>query len=101
PSGKGVEADNLLGRTDIAGKRILDDLRIDESVLRSVDKIIVIACGNAAYAGHVAKYAIEHWCRIPVEVELAHEFRYRDPIVNARTLVVAISQSGETMDTLM
>jgi glucosamine--fructose-6-phosphate aminotransferase (isomerizing) len=70
-------------------------------VLRAVDKIIVIACGTAAYAGHVAKYAVEHWCRVPVEVELAHEFRYRDPIVNPRTLVVAISQSGETMDTLM
>ncbi|WP_263118296.1 glutamine--fructose-6-phosphate transaminase (isomerizing) [Cellulomonas sp. RIT-PI-Y] len=94
-------ADTLLGRTDTSGRLILDDLRIDESVLRSVDKIIVIACGTAAYAGHVAKYAIEHWCRIPVEVELAHEFRYRDPIVDARTLVVAISQSGETMDTLM
>ena len=94
-------ADTLLGRTDIAGKLVLDDLRIDESVLRSVDKIVVIACGTAAYAGHVAKYAIEHWCRIPVEVELAHEFRYRDPVVNSRTLVVAISQSGETMDTLM
>jgi glutamine---fructose-6-phosphate transaminase (isomerizing) len=94
-------ADTLLGRTDTSGKLVLDDLRIDESVLRSVDKIIVIACGTAAYAGHVAKYAIEHWCRIPVEVELAHEFRYRDPIVDARTLVVAISQSGETMDTLM
>ncbi|WP_098462774.1 glutamine--fructose-6-phosphate transaminase (isomerizing) [Isoptericola jiangsuensis] len=94
-------ADTLLGRTDAAGRIVLDDLRIDESVLRSVDKIIVIACGTAAYAGHVAKYAIEHWCRIPVEVELAHEFRYRDPIVDERTLVVAISQSGETMDTLM
>ncbi|MDO8147007.1 glutamine--fructose-6-phosphate transaminase (isomerizing) [Isoptericola sp. b515] len=94
-------ADTLLGRTDAAGRIILDDLRIDEAVLRSVDKIIVIACGTAAYAGHVAKYAIEHWCRIPVEVELAHEFRYRDPIVDERTLVVAISQSGETMDTLM
>jgi glucosamine--fructose-6-phosphate aminotransferase (isomerizing) len=70
-------------------------------VLRKVDKIIVIACGTAAYAGHVAKYAIEHWCRIPVEVELAHEFRYRDPVVNEKTLVVAITQSGETMDTLM
>ncbi|QTE29898.1 glutamine--fructose-6-phosphate transaminase (isomerizing) [Pengzhenrongella sicca] len=93
--------DTLLGRTDIAGHLVLDDLRIDESVLRSVDKIVVIACGTAAYAGHVAKYAIEHWCRIPVEVELAHEFRYRDPVVNERTLVVAISQSGETMDTLM
>ncbi|WP_258726108.1 glutamine--fructose-6-phosphate transaminase (isomerizing) [Cellulomonas sp. NS3] len=94
-------ADTLLGRTDLQGRLVLDDLRIDESVLRSVDKIIVIACGTAAYAGHVAKYAIEHWCRIPVEVELAHEFRYRDPVVNEKTLVVAISQSGETMDTLM
>ena len=94
-------ADTLLGRTNEKGDLILDDLRIDESVLRSIDKIIVIACGTAAYAGHVAKYAIEHWCRIPVEVELAHEFRYRDPIVTQRTLVVAISQSGETMDTLM
>jgi glucosamine--fructose-6-phosphate aminotransferase (isomerizing) len=94
-------ADTLLGRTDETGKIVLDDLRIDEAVLRAVDKIIVVACGTAAYAGHVAKYAIEHWCRIPVEVELAHEFRYRDPIVDEKTLVVAVSQSGETMDTLM
>lgn len=94
-------ADTLLGRTDLQGRLVLDDLRIDESVLRAVDKIVVIACGTAAYAGHVAKYAIEHWCRIPVEVELAHEFRYRDPVVNEKTLVVAVSQSGETMDTLM
>ncbi len=93
--------DTLLGRTDTRGRLVLDDLKIDESVLRSVDKIIVVACGTAAYSGHVAKYAIEHWCRIPVEVELAHEFRYRDPILDERTLVVAISQSGETMDTLM
>ncbi len=94
-------ADTLLGRTDPSGKLVLDDLRIDEAVLRSVDKIIVVACGTAAYSGHVAKYAIEHWCRIPVEVELAHEFRYRDPIVDEKTLVVAVTQSGETMDTLM
>jgi glucosamine--fructose-6-phosphate aminotransferase (isomerizing) len=94
-------ADTLLGRTDLAGALVLDEVRIHESVLRSIDKIVVIACGTAAYAGHVAKYAIEHWCRIPVEVELAHEFRYRDPVVNEKTLVVAISQSGETMDTLM
>ncbi|MFD2841393.1 glutamine--fructose-6-phosphate transaminase (isomerizing) [Populibacterium corticicola] len=93
--------DTLLGRTNEKGDLILDDLRIDEATLRTIDKIIVIACGTAAYAGHVAKYAIEHWCRIPVEVELAHEFRYRDPIVTSKTLVVAISQSGETMDTLM
>ena len=94
-------ADTLLGRTDRAGKLTLDEIRIPESVLRAVDKIVVVACGTAAYAGHVAKYAIEHWCRIPVEVELAHEFRYRDPVVDEKTLVVAISQSGETMDTLM
>ncbi|TQK77093.1 glutamine--fructose-6-phosphate transaminase (isomerizing) [Rarobacter incanus] len=94
-------ADTLLGRTNTAGNLTLDELRIDEALLRTVDKIIVIACGTAAYAGHVAKYAIEHWCRIPVEVELAHEFRYRDAVVSEKTLVVAISQSGETMDTLM
>lgn len=91
----------LLGRSDTAGNLVLDELRIDESILRSVDKIVVLACGTSAYAGQVAKYAIEHWCRIPTEVELSHEFRYRDPIVNEKTLVVAISQSGETMDTLM
>ncbi len=94
-------ADTLLGRMDADGHLVLDELRIDPAVLRAVDKIVVIACGTAAYAGQVAKYAIEHWCRIPTEVELAHEFRYRDPVVNEKTLVVAISQSGETMDTLM
>jgi glutamine---fructose-6-phosphate transaminase (isomerizing) len=94
-------ADTLLGRADQDGNLILDELRIDVSSLRSIDKIVIIACGTAAYAGMVAKYAIEHWCRIPCEVELAHEFRYRDPVVNSRTLVVAISQSGETMDTIM
>lgn len=94
-------SDTMLGRLTENGYLQLDELHIREEELRSVDKIIVVACGTAAYAGHVAKYAIEHWCRIPVEVELAHEFRYRDPVVNSRTLVVAISQSGETMDTLM
>ncbi|WP_029290563.1 glutamine--fructose-6-phosphate transaminase (isomerizing) [Cellulomonas sp. HZM] len=94
-------ADTLLGRTDARGRLVLDEIRIDEGVLRAVDKIVVVACGTAAYAGQVAKYAIEHWCRIPVEVELAHEFRYRDPVLDERTLVVAVSQSGETMDTLM
>ena len=93
-------ADTLRGRVNEAGDLILDEMHIDASVLRSVDKIIVVACGTAAYAGHVAKYAIEHWCRIPVEIELAHEFRYRDPIVSEKTLTVAISQSGETMDTI-
>jgi len=94
-------ADTLLGRTDASGALVLDELRMDTAVLRRTDKIIVIACGTSAYAGHVAKYAVEHWCRIPVEVELASEFRYRDPVLTERTLVVAISQSGESMDVVM
>ncbi|HWC24775.1 MAG TPA: glutamine--fructose-6-phosphate transaminase (isomerizing) [Flexivirga sp.] len=94
-------ADTLLGRTDEAGALVLDELRISETQLRDVDRITFVACGTAAYAGMVAKYAIERWTRIPVEVALAHEFRYCDPIADERTLVVSISQSGETMDTLM
>jgi glucosamine--fructose-6-phosphate aminotransferase (isomerizing) len=76
-------------------------VRLSEQDLLDVDKIIITACGTAFYAALVAKYAIEHWTRIPCEVELAHEFRYRDPILTRTTLVVAISQSGETADTLM
>jgi glucosamine--fructose-6-phosphate aminotransferase (isomerizing) len=94
-------ADTLLGRHDAEAQLTLDEIRIPESELRHVDKIIVVACGTAFYAGLVAKYAIEHWTRIPCEVELASEFRYRDPILSPTTLVVAISQSGETADTLM
>jgi glucosamine--fructose-6-phosphate aminotransferase (isomerizing) len=94
-------ADALLGRHDVDGRLQLDEVRISDDELREVDKIIIIACGTAFYAGLVAKYAIEHWTRIPCEVELAHEFRYRDPILTRSTLVVAISQSGETADTLM
>lgn len=94
-------ANTLLGRFDEQGDIVLDEVHIGLDVFRQIDKIIVVACGTASYAGMVAKYAIEHWVRIPVEVELAHEFRYRDPILTPRTLVVAISQSGETMDTLM
>ncbi|QGN59183.1 glutamine--fructose-6-phosphate transaminase (isomerizing) [Nostocoides sp. HKS02] len=93
--------DTLLGRTDLDGRLVLDDMSITEDQLRDVDRITIVACGTAAYAGMVAKYAIEHWTRIPVEVALAHEFRYSDPIATERTLVVSISQSGETMDTLM
>src|SRR5204863_7710386 len=89
------------GRHDASGRLQLDEMRIADHELRDVDKIIIIACGTAFYAGLVAKYAIEHWTRIPCEVELAHEFRYRDPILTKSTLVVAISQSGETADTLM
>ncbi len=94
-------AGSLLGRADESGRLVLDELRIAEEDLRRVSKITIIACGTAAYAGMVAKYAIEHWTRIPCEVELAHEFRYRDPVIDSTSLVVSISQSGETMDTLM
>jgi glucosamine--fructose-6-phosphate aminotransferase (isomerizing) len=94
-------ADTLLGRVDAGGRLSLDEMRLSDDELRDVDKVIVIACGTAYHAGMVAKYAIEHWTRVPCEVELASEFRYRDPVVDRQTLVVAISQSGETMDTLM
>ncbi len=94
-------ADTLRGRLDEQGHLTLDEGIVAESVLAAIDKIIIIACGTAAYAGMVAKYAIEHWTRVPVEVELAHEFRYRDPVLSVKTLVVAVSQSGETMDTIM
>lgn len=93
-------ADSLLGRRGADGQLQLDEMRLSDQDLRDVDKIIIIAAGTSFYAGMVAKYAIEHWCRIPVEVELASEFRYRDPILTSDTLVVAISQSGETADTL-
>ncbi|MGV9254467.1 glutamine--fructose-6-phosphate transaminase (isomerizing) [Streptomyces sp. NPDC003697] len=94
-------ADTLLGRIDAAGNLTLDEVRISASELREMDKVVIIACGTAFHAGMIAKYAIEHWTRIPCEVELASEFRYRDPILDQQTLVIAISQSGETMDTLM
>ncbi|MFE9023168.1 glutamine--fructose-6-phosphate transaminase (isomerizing) [Streptomyces sp. NPDC007808] len=94
-------ADTLLGRIDASGSLTLDEVRISASELREVDKVVIAACGTAFHAGLIAKYAIEHWTRIPCEVELASEFRYRDPILDQQTLVIAISQSGETMDTLM
>ena len=94
-------ADSLRGRISSDHRIQMDEMHLDDSILRSITKVVVIACGTAAYAGMVAKYAIEHWTRLPVEVELASEFRYRDPIVGPDCLVIAISQSGETMDTLM
>ncbi|MFF1282004.1 glutamine--fructose-6-phosphate transaminase (isomerizing) [Streptomyces sp. NPDC058299] len=94
-------ADTLLGRIDPVGSLTLDEVRISPSELREIDKVVIVACGTAFHAGLIAKYAIEHWTRIPCEVELASEFRYRDPILDAQSLVIAISQSGETMDTLM
>ncbi len=94
-------ADAMLGRMGRDGLLTLDEMRLSDDELRDVDKIIIVACGTAYHAGMIAKYAIEHWTKIPCEVELASEFRYRDPILSRSTLVIAISQSGETMDTLM
>ena len=92
-------ADTLLGKFQ-DGRIVLDEQRISDQELRDVDKVFIIACGSAYHSGLVAKYAIEHWTRLPCEVEIASEFRYRDPVLDRSTLVVAISQSGETADTL-
>lgn len=94
-------ADTLLGRIDADGHLTLDEMRLTHEQIQAIDKIVITACGTAYHAGLVAKYAIERWTRIPCEVEIASEFRYRDPIIDGQTLVIAISQSGETMDTLM
>ncbi|HEY8451977.1 MAG: glutamine--fructose-6-phosphate transaminase (isomerizing) [Micromonosporaceae bacterium] len=94
-------ADTLRGRFADHGTILLDEVRLSDQDLRDCDKVFIVACGTAYHAGLVAKYAIEHWTRIPCEVELASEFRYRDPVLDRSTLVIAISQSGETMDTLM
>jgi glucosamine--fructose-6-phosphate aminotransferase (isomerizing) len=94
-------ADAMLGRVGEDGRLVLDEMRLPDQDLRDIDKITIVACGTAYHAGLLAKYAIEHWSKIPCEVEVASEFRYRDPILHRSTLVIAISQSGETMDTLM
>jgi glucosamine--fructose-6-phosphate aminotransferase (isomerizing) len=92
-------ADTLLGHF-VDGQIVLDEQRLDPRELREIDKVFVVACGTSYHAGLLAKQAIEHWTRVPVEVEMASEFRYRDPVLDKQTLVVAISQSGETADTL-
>ena len=95
-------ADTLMGRLSHDGHVSLGDLAaLSNDYIKNIDRLVIVACGTASYAGDVGKYAIEKWARIPVSVELSHEFRYRNPIVTSNTLVVAISQSGETMDTLM
>ncbi len=92
-------ADTLLGHL-IGGQILLDEQRVDAQELRDVEKVFIVACGTAYHAGLIGKQVIEHWTRTPVEVEMASEFRYRDPVLDRQTLVVAISQSGETADTL-
>ena len=92
-------ADTLLGHF-ADGRIVLDEQRLSDQELREIDKVFIVACGTAYHSGLLAKYAIEHWTRLPVEVEVASEFRYRDPVLDRSTLVIAISQSGETADTL-
>jgi glutamine---fructose-6-phosphate transaminase (isomerizing) len=91
--------DTIRGRVR-AGVHRLDEVRMSEETIRAVDKVFVVACGTAFHAGLVAKYAIEHWTRLPVEIDIASEFRYRDPVLDRNTLTLAVSQSGETIDTL-
>ena len=92
--------DTLVGRVDEHGLLTPDELHTDTDVLRGIDKVFVVACGTAFHSGLVAKYAIEHWTRVPVEIDIASEFRYRDPVLGPKTLTLAVSQSGETIDTL-
>ena len=94
-------ADTLMARLSDNKQIVLDEIHLTPAEIKSLEKIVVIACGTAYHAGMIAKYAIEKWAKISVEVEIASEYRYRDPIINKNTLVIAISQSGETMDTLM
>ncbi|MBH0053330.1 MULTISPECIES: glutamine--fructose-6-phosphate transaminase (isomerizing) [unclassified Salinibacterium] len=94
-------ANTILGRVQDGLVKLTEFEPLGDDVIANIDRIVIIACGTAAYAGMLGKYAIEAWARVPVDVELAHEFRYRNPILTDRTLVISISQSGETMDTLM
>ncbi|GAB3121651.1 glutamine--fructose-6-phosphate transaminase (isomerizing) [Glaciibacter psychrotolerans] len=94
-------ANTLRGRITDGVVTVPELTAFGDDILAGVGRIVIVACGTASYAGAVAKYAIEKWARVPVDVELSHEFRYREPVLTADTLVVSISQSGETMDTLM
>ena len=73
---------------------------LDEAILAGVERIVVVACGTAYHAGLIGRYAIEEWARVPVEMDIASEYRYRNPVVGPGDLVIGISQSGETADTL-
>ncbi|MEG0029256.1 MAG: glutamine--fructose-6-phosphate transaminase (isomerizing), partial [Aurantimicrobium sp.] len=94
-------ANTVRGRVVDGLVQVPELTELGDDVLNGINRIILVACGTASYAGMVGAYAIEQWARIPVEVQLSHEFRYRDPVITPETLVISISQSGETMDTLM
>jgi glucosamine--fructose-6-phosphate aminotransferase (isomerizing) len=92
--------ETLAGRLGADGRLVLDELAMSDEDIQGLSQVVVVGCGSAYHSGLVGKYAIERWARLPVHVEIASEFRYRDPVIDARTLVVAVSQSGETADTL-
>ena len=92
--------DGTLGGRLRDGHVQLDEFHLADRDLQAIDKVVVVACGSAFHAGLVAKYAIERWTRLPVEIDISSEFRYRDPVLTPQSLVVAVSQSGETIDTL-
>ncbi len=92
--------DTLGGRLTAEGLVHLDELSMSDEDVRGIEQIFIVACGSSYHSGLIGKYAIERWCRLPVQVEMASEFRYRDPVLGRNTLVIAISQSGETADTL-
>ncbi len=91
--------ETLRGRTR-GGRLTLDELQLSDDELRAVDKVFIVGCGTSYHAGLVAKYAIEHWARLPTEIDVASEFRYRSPVLDAQTLVIGVSQSGESLDTM-
>jgi len=92
--------ETLGGRMGPDGLLQLDEIALSDDDLRGIEQVVIIGCGSSYHSGMIGKYAIERWCRLPVQVELASEFRYRDPVIGRNTLVVAVSQSGETADTL-
>jgi glutamine---fructose-6-phosphate transaminase (isomerizing) len=92
--------ETLGGRLTADGLLHLDELSMSDEDVRDIDQVFIVACGSAYHSGLVGKYAIERWCRLPVQIEVASEFRYRDPVLGRSTLVIAVSQSGETADTL-
>ena len=92
--------ETLGGRLTTDGLLHLDELAMSDEDVRGIENVVVVACGSAYHSGLVGKFALERWCRLPVHVEIASEFRYSDPVLGRRTLVIAVSQSGETADTL-
>jgi glucosamine--fructose-6-phosphate aminotransferase (isomerizing) len=96
----GAVRETLGGRLQEDGLLHLDELSMSDEDVRGIEQVFIVACGSAYHSGLIGKYAIERWCRLPVQVEMASEFRYRDPVVGRNTLVIAVSQSGETADTL-